>query len=775
MKLDIGIASLLLLLSLAPAVAAEEVRERNVLLLNSYHIGYRWTDTLTEAVREVLSQRPENRLYIEHMDRKRWFDQGTVEHLVELLRWKYTGSGSSVRRLDAILAADDDALDLVLAYRDTLFREVPIVFCGINDFQPERIAGFGDITGVIEDYDFAGTLLTILKLHPDTRRFLAIGDDTRPGRAAMERFRRAAGEVETSALFGYLDSPTLEELRSSLSRLEPGTIVLYVAFSRTGDGVALSLDESRKLVADASPAPVYCFWDFYPGSGIVGGRGFSAENQGRAAARIIQRILDGEGAGWIPVVRNQPNPYVFDFAPLARFKIDEDALPEDSLVVNRPETFYSKHGVWLWSIAAFLALEAALVVAFLRGKKKRRLLEQQLRHSQKMEALGQLAGGIAHAFRNLLTVIGGHCELLAEQCDSGSDTYARLAKIEQAVEQASVLTRHLLAFSRKEVLQPKVLNLNTVVGEMAETLRRIMGEQIKLQFVPAQTLPNTRADRQFLDQAVLNLVTNARDAMPRGGTLTIRTRIAAVEEIRDAGGLVPTETPYVCLDVEDTGHGMATEVRERAFDPFFTTKDVGKGTGLGLPMVRGFVEQSGGGITFRTEPGKGTLFSLFLPAVDQPVEVLETPRRSPTQTPRSQVGETLLVVEDEPALLELMENTLNQRGYRVIPAGTPEEALRAMEQRDWKVALLVSDVIMPGMSGHQLAQRLRQHDPTLPVLLVSGYTARATQELPAALPGAEFLVKPFSPATLADTIRQMLDARTRENHKRTLPSSGETC
>jgi len=722
-----------------PGVAGE----RRVLLLNSYHHGYRWTDELTAAFEGALSDEPGVRLFVEFMDAKRYDPPALKEAVLLMLERKY---GPEPLRPDVVLCNDDPALDLVLAERDRLFPGVPLVFTGINDFQPERIEGHAKVTGVVEAYDFAGTMETIRRLHPKTRRFLVVADSTRSTRAAADRVRRALSESGEGIDVTWLDDASSRELSAALEALRPGAVVLYLSWLRPAEGDFLTLEESRGFTASHSPVPVYCFWDFVPGTGLVGGRGMSAENQGRTAARLVRRILGGEDPDQRGLEVTPPNRYVFDWEQLRRFDVDTSALPEDSLVINRQLTFYERNWAWLWGIAVFLALESVLVGAWVVGRRKQRGLQEQLRQAQKMEAVGRLAGGIAHDFRNQLSVVEGYARLLLHGCSDEEEGGLRLRRIIDAARRAEDLTDQLLAFSRTQVLRSVPQNLNLVVEELAEPLARLIGEDVTLDVQPEHGAERVLVDRNQLEQAVFNLATNARDAMPEGGRLTLRV----VSE---------PEESMVRLDVEDDGEGIPPEVTERVFEPFYTTKEVGRGTGLGLAMVYGFAQQSGGRAGIHSTLGQGTRVSIWLPATAAAGADAGSP---PTKAQQVQMigDETILVVEDDPAVLEMVTDSLKQYGYQVLSTTIPEEAVSLIgDQGNEFVDLLLTDVVMPGMYGPEVASLLEARVPELPVLYMSGYTAFGAGRPDVLPPGADMLSKPFSPAELALSVRRILDRR----------------
>ena len=378
-----------------------------------------------------------------------------------------------------------------------------------------------------------------------------------------------------------------------------------------------------------------------------------------------------------------------------------------------------------------------------------RELEEQYRQAQKMEAVGRLAGGIAHDFNNLLTAILGFSDVALEALPAGSPAGSAVEEVRKASKRAAGLTRQLLAFSRRQVLQPRAVDLNAVVADLGRMLRRVLGPDVELVTDLAPTLHPVLADPGQLEQALTNLVVNARDAMPRGGRVAVRT--ADVGAGRPGG----RPGPYVLLEVTDTGVGMADEVRARIFEPFFTTKPPGHGTGLGLAMVQGFVEQSGGSVEVESAPGRGATFRVYLPRADRPAPAGGSHadiRVAPAG------GETVLVVEDEPAVRALTVRVLRGRGYTVLEAGSAAEADRVAVAHPGAIDLLVTDVILPGEGGRPLALRLTAARPGLRVLFMSGYTDDEVVRHGVERDEAHFLQKPFAPAALAAKVREVLDA-----------------
>jgi hypothetical protein len=387
---------------------------------------------------------------------------------------------------------------------------------------------------------------------------------------------------------------------------------------------------------------------------------------------------------------------------------------------------------------------------------ERRLLEAQLIEAQKMEVIGQLAGGVAHDFNNILAVIMGYSDLAMQKLGIGDTLKGYLETIRSAAERAAGLTRQLLIFSRKQTVQLVVLDLNEVIQDLDKMLRRLIDENIEMTILPGASIGRVKADSGYVGQVLMNLVVNARDAMPNGGKLTIATSNVTLDKdyARAHPGAVPGN--YVMFSVCDTGTGMTEEVKARLFEAFFTTKPKGKGTGLGLATCQTIVQQSSGHITVYSEMGKGTKFEIYFPRVDQPVDVASRPQTGPM--PRG--TETLLVVEDEPSVRHLARSVLEAQGYEVLSASNGQDALHtARDHQGEPIQLVITDVIMPMMGGKVMAEWLRIANPDLKILFTSGYTEEVITEKGSGQTGVEFLPKPYSPGTLCRKVREMLDAK----------------
>ena len=462
---------------------------------------------------------------------------------------------------------------------------------------------------------------------------------------------------------------------------------------------------------------------------------------GRPVTEILQmRREGGQVLSENPVMKALKEGVNIDLAPhnLVLIARNETERPiDDSVAPIRDE-----HG----------HLSGAVVV--FRDITERRRLQEQLLQAQKMEAVGRLAGTVAHDFNNLLTVISVYSELLMSRRSREEQLHRYAKEIKKAVDHATTLTGQLLTLSHKQLFQPKLMDLNTVITGMEDMLRRLIGEEVELVLAPGSTLGYIKMDPGQLEQVILNLVVNARDAMPQGGKLTIETLPVEFDERQVCRYAGLKAGPHVRLVVSDTGCGMDATIRARLFEPFFTTKQRGKGTGLGLSIVYGIITQSGGHIEVDSVPGRGTQFSIYLPQVEKAVF---SERTSPPPAQLLEGQETVLLVEDEEEVRTAVFESLQMRGYTVLKARHGREALMLCRRHPGPLHLLLTDVVMPQMTGPELAQRLGLLHPDLKVLYMSGYTSDALMERNVGAPGTAFLQKPFTPDALARAVREVLE------------------
>ncbi len=514
-------------------------------------------------------------------------------------------------------------------------------------------------------------------------------------------------------------------------------------------------------------------------------RDITERKQAEETLRLRNRAIEALLQGLCLTDATQPdNPIIYanqSFLRISGYSLDE-IVGRNCRILQGPETDasvvqqlhacvtagksclvelqnYRKDGTTFWnglSISPIfdVAGQVTHFVGVLTDISPVKLLEEQYRQAQKMEAVGQLAGGVAHDFNNLLTVISGYSELLLDLLPNDDARRDAVKAIHEAGERAASLTRQLLYFSRKALLETQVLSLNSVVTDTERLLRRMLGEDIVLTTVLAPDLSRVRVDPGQLAQVLMNLAVNARDAMPRGGQLTIETSSIELDQTYADLHIECQPGRYVLLTVSDTGCGMKPETQARIFEPFFTTKPAGKGTGLGLATVHGIVKQSGGNISLYSEMGIGTAFKVYLPAVDVPAH----PSSGASTAAKDAVGsETLLLVEDEDAVRAISLLTLQAQGYTVLEAENAAAALRVISQHVGHIDLLVTDVVMPGMSGRELADAVRRQLPGIKVLYMSGYTDDAVIRHGILQAEVAFLQKPYTPRVLASKVREVLD------------------
>jgi two-component system cell cycle sensor histidine kinase/response regulator CckA len=734
-------------------------------MINSYNLGYEWTDDLTRGVRAGLEgQGTPSELSVEFLDARRRGDE-LVPQMRALLAQRYPAE-----KIAVVIAADDPALQFLLDHAPDLLPNVPVVFCGVSNEGLAARAPRSRFTGVREVMSVSPFLDLAISLHAP-RRVFVVSDATltssthRDSLAAYAREQRGLDMV-------FFDGRelTFEQILTKLKQdTTPRDLLMTTPFTRDHTGRSFSARESTGRIAAASAAPAYSPMATEVGLGLVASGVNAGYEHGLATARLTLAVLRGRPTSSLPVEIFSRVAYQFDYRQLARYGIDESRLPKAAIIMGRPRSFYVENKPLIWAATVFLVGQSAVIAAFTWNVLRRRTAERELarieadlRQAQKMDAIGRLAGGIAHDFNNLLTVINGHAALLRDAPADGDAYDARNAvasveEIEKAGTQAAALTRQLLAFSRKQVLQARVVNLNQIVGDIESMIGRLIGERVALTTELDPDLRNLSVDPGQIQQVIVNLVVNARDAMPDGGRIVVGTRNAdrfppAAEKLERA------DTPCVVLTITDTGQGMSAQTRAQIFEPFFTTKSEGKGTGLGLAMVYGIVRQSGGWIDVASEIGEGTTFSLYFPSTDAEADAVEPVAiRSGPGRARAKV----LVVEDQPEVRELAVSALRRAGHEVSEATDGDEALARFRERANGVALLLTDVVMPGMNGKELAHQLRELNPNLLVLFMSGYTHEILDQQELVGPGSAFLAKPFTPSALVRHVDLLLLSRPR--------------
>jgi PAS domain S-box-containing protein len=572
------------------------------------------------------------------------------------------------------------------------------------------------------------------------------------GGAALELARRATPDVPFILITGSLDEETAVAylkagasdyiLKDRLVRLVPA---VFEALERARQRQELHRQERLlRQIIDANPSLIFVKdWD---------GR-FVLVNQAVAAiyGTTVESLVGKTDADF--------NPNKEEVAHFLRDDRDVMSSGRPKLISEEPVTNPgTRETRWFQTIKVPLRLPddgGPTLLGVSTEITERKRLEAQLLQSQKMEAVGQLAGGVAHDFNNILTAIVGYTDLLSAEFAPNDRHLEDLEEIRKAARRAAALTRQLLAFSRKQLLEPRVIDMNAIVQNMNKMLRSLVSENIDLRTVLAPSLASARADPNQVEQVIMNLAINARDAMPEGGTLTIETGNATLDETYAAHHVSVAPGEYVMLAVSDTGFGMDEDTQSRIFEPFFTTKPVGRGTGLGLSTVYGIVKQSGGNIWVYSEPGKGTTFKIYLPQVDAPVEDVGKP--VPAAVGRGG-AETILVVEDDDQLRRLAHRALAGQGYIVLEAERGSTALDISRRHKARIDLLLTDVVMPDTNGRQLADALRSERPGLRVLFMSGYPDGAIAHHGMLDHGVAYLAKPFTTEAVSRKVREVLDA-----------------
>lgn len=854
--------------------------KKHVLILNSYHQGYKWTDEATQGVIEGIgaNNRTDLKFYIEYMGAKWVYDQQYFDQLHSIYKAKFKNI-----HFDAIVAIDNDAFDFLKHFRDDTFGRVPVVFCGINWFKPEDLKGQTLYTGVNEDADVEANLDLMLKLHPQVKNVYIVVDLTTTGQIVHQKARELAPKYQNRLTFHILDDIEIPQLLNTVAHLADDSLVLLTVFQKDKAGTFVEYSDLARMLSQNSRVPVYGLWDFNLGFGIFGGMLTSGHAQGSSAGKMAMRILQGEKADSIPVIMESPNRYRFDYTQMERFGIKPQQLPPGSSIINEPPSFYEVNKGLVWGLAAtavflsltivillinthkrnraeeafrnseeryitlvdnlslgvyrndgvsggrFLQVNPAMVKIFgyesisdfmalsvddlylniedrnqileevaekgfvrdreVRMRKKdgetvwvsinangkfnnagklkwidgifeditsKKQMEMQLQQSQKMEAIGTLAGGIAHDFNNILTAIIGYGNLLRKKVETDEALLHYVNPMLSAAEKASQLTKSLLAFSRKQTISLKITNINDIVDGMSKILLRVIGDDIELQINKNDEKLMVDADSGQLEQVLMNLVTNARDAMPKGGLINIETSRIAVGRrfIIKQVALPPGE--YVVISVSDTGVGMPEETRLRIFEPFFSTKEIGKGTGLGLAIVYGIIKQHKGDISVYSEPGRGTTFKIYLPLIHGE----EEKNHKQAAAPAAGGTEKILVADDDEHVRGLILEVLESAGYNVIIACDGDQAVEKFRENADSIDLVLLDVVMAKKNGKEAYDAICSIRPLTNVLFMSGYTADIINQKGVLDDNLEFVSKPLSPDVLLEKVRHVLSKPT---------------
>lgn len=605
------------LLALAPgdAFSAGSNDTKHVLILHSYHSGYHWTDGLNTGISgRLLHSEHMINLSIEYMDAKRFESKSLLFPALKYLYSQKYGRNQQ----DLIIASDNSALDFLLKYRDELFPGVPVVFCGINNYNPEMTAGQKNFGGLLEDIDIAGVLEMALKILPETKHLAVISDNTSTGQLHLRRFRKDAPAFGKQLAITEITSWSWAELKEQVGGLPENTIVLALSTHRDREGVLLSENEIFSFLKENCHVPVFTLWDVKVGPGVLGGLVTGAENHGKAAADLALELLEGRiSKDAIPLISDHPSLYLFDYNELKRFKISESQLPLHRTVINQPFSIYRQYrGLFISIIAVFILLVLFIAALSTILMLKRRMehekaeMEAHTRHQQKLESIGTLAGGVAHEINNPINIIMNYGELIKSMSDPGGkiDDYSQ-AIIEEC-ERVAGIVRNLLSFARQDTETRRKCDFREVVEKtLSLTHRLLYKDNIRLASSLEDKLPEIECNGQHIMQVLMNLITNSRDALNERYPGPDENKIINVSchTFEKAGRL------WLRTTVEDYGIGIPVEIRERIFDPFYTTKPRDKGTGLGLSVSHGIVKEHGGILSVDSRMGRYTRFNMDLP------------------------------------------------------------------------------------------------------------------------------------------------------------------
>jgi len=734
---------------------------QQVLVLNSYHPGYVWADSVTEGLRSVFDGEGSSlRVTFEYMDTKRYQPAEIFETLKEVYGLKYRTVS-----FDVIIAADNNALDFLLLNRNELFPGTPVVFCGINGFQDEMIVGHSGYTGVAEDYDLTGTLDLALSMYPKTRYVAYVSGASTSSRINRNRLLETIPAYEERVTFIDLSLKPLSELKEALGSLPEETLILYLSYYLSPDGVRLTVHESTSLVFEHSGRPVYSPWEYTLGSGVLGGMMLSGRKQAEEAARIALRILDGVPTEALPVLRGSSIRPIFDYNLLRHFSIPHNSLPKETLIRNEPVTVYYQYKYVIWATVLFLIYQSITIVVLMRiiarrkrAEEREKKLETQLRQSQKIEAIGTFAGGIAHDFNNILGAITTCTELAVEEVGEETPAHEDLAHVLKAAQRGKSLVRQILAFSRDKDQEKQPVQMKQLLKECTHLLKTSILSTIDVRLNLQAESGLVMADPTQIHQVIMNLCTNAGHAVENQKGV-IEITLDSVDLDEKASLIHPDLSAgrYSRLSVRDNGEGIAPEDMDRIFDPFFSTRKDRGGTGLGLSMSHGIVKRHQGAITVVSHPGRGTIFSVYLPCA----HAVEPIKGGSEEALERKGRERILLVDDDEQMIYGTEKMLRRMGYEVIAYTGSLAALKAVRTDPGRFDLVLTDHMMPYLNGMELADEIRALRSEMPIILCSGFQDDAG-DLPSTILENHgiraFMKKPFNRTELGKTIREVLNS-----------------
>lgn len=856
------------------------MEKRRVLYLNSYHHGYAWSDHLQEGVRQGLEQSKYHiELQIEYMDAKKYNYEEITNILLALYRDKFASE-----RFDIVIVSDNDAYNFILQHRDELAADIPVVFCGLNDIDPNSVDR-SFITGILENISARETLELALSIHPSKSKLVVIGDESTTGWAIRGQVEKVMPYFADRLEFEFWERYSLPEIQERVRALPRDAFIYFIPFFQNVGGQFMSASDVLAAVAQVTDLPIYSNWEFLLGSGMVGGKLVSGHRHGRIAADMALRIMEGTPPSDIPIVDRTVDQFMFDYQVLMQRDISKRQLPADSIFINEPEAFYELDKQLFQVIMVSLVLLVITLIVLVRNIIQRRRVEQHIRNqlsfleilmdaipqlvcwkdqkqrylganrafadffgiespesllhhtdqdmlppsdfvewaatvdkqvlgtnmplrkvkiavknaageeawleinkvplrnekdnvvgtlstaenithemnlerqllqSQKMEAIGTLAGGIAHDFNNLLTSIINSTELALSDLDQDSATAEDLDRVLKVANRGKNLVERILTFSRPTQEGFKPTSVPNLIRDSLSLLQRSLPRNIDIRSRVSGAVEPVMIDPTQVSQMLMNLCTNAFQAMrEKGGVLDI-----SLEEInlslQEAQDLDILPGRHFRLSVGDTGPGIAPEFLDKIFDPFFTTKGKTEGTGLGLAVVLGIVNNHKGAIRVSSTPGQGTAFIIYLP-------VKEAATTADQSAPAGELGRgkgVILFVEDDIDQLATTPRTLEQLGYTVLKASTGAKALALLEHQS-SIDVVLTDFDMPGMTGIELARTIKHSHPDLPVILVSGRSFVLHQDH-AANNIHLILPKPFNKTELGTALAKVLSVQDKD-------------